>query len=115
MNHMTPDELAAIREFYSGHFDHMPVRSTLGNIFKLLNEVDRLNAPRMSRTQRFDAQAVHIAEHQDAWDRLQGKNCDILGYLHTYGSYERWNLYQQICGDLQIEPRPEICHPNPED
>jgi hypothetical protein len=38
---MTDEELASIRELYLGHFDGMPVRSTLATIHKLLDEIDR--------------------------------------------------------------------------
>lgn len=69
----------------------------------------------LNRAQRFAAQATHIREHQAEWDKLQGENCDIEGYLADYGSYERWDLYQRICEDLGIKPKPKICHPNPED
>lgn len=70
----------------------------------------------MNRQQRFEAQIAHIREHQAKFDEHQGKSgASVADYFHDYGSYENWALYQNLCFDLEIEPRQEICHPNPED
>lgn len=69
----------------------------------------------MNRAQRFEAQIAHIEENRDLWEQAQGKNADVAEYMYTYGSYERWDLYQRVCDDIGIEWKPEICHPDPED
>lgn len=69
----------------------------------------------MNRTQRTDAQIAHLCEHQAAFDDLQGAFTNIAMYMQSNGSYENWDLYQRVCDDLGIKPRPHICHPDPED
>jgi len=39
---MTDEELAGIRQHYSGTWDHMPVGSTMRAIHQLLDEIERL-------------------------------------------------------------------------
>lgn len=69
----------------------------------------------MNRTQRFEAQIAHLREHQAAFDRSQGRFVNIAEFMSFNGDYNNWDLYQRMCSKLGIEPRPNICHPNPED
>jgi hypothetical protein len=67
----------------------------------------------MNRTERTAAQIAHLMEHQADFEKEKGPN--VTEYMYDYGDYANWDLYQRVCDDLGIEPRPEICHPNPED
>lgn len=67
----------------------------------------------MNRAERTAAQISHLQEHQDLFE--QDKGPDVAEYMHDYGDYANWDLYQRVCEDLGIPHRPEICHPNPED
>jgi hypothetical protein len=90
------------------HIEHRSLTITYG-------EWVSTEKPVMNRAGRIKAQVAHIEEHREAWERYAGKNVDVAEYMAHYGSYERWNLYQRLCDDLGIDPRSEICHPNPED
>lgn len=71
----------------------------------------------LNRAQRISAQAMHLSEPGNAekvLDHIGGKDHhDITQYLYDYGN--QWDLYQCLCVDCDIEPRPELFHPNPED
>lgn len=71
---------------------------------------------RLNRAQRISAQAMHLSEPEHrskVLDHIGGdKLDDITRYLYDYG--DQWDLYQRLCEDCDIKPRPELFHPNPE-
>lgn len=70
----------------------------------------------LNRAQRISAQAMHLMEPENrskVLDHIGGDQLDeITRYLYDYG--DQWDLYQRLCEDCGIEPRPELFHPNPE-
>ena len=71
----------------------------------------------LNRAQRISAQAMHLSEPENrakVLDHIGEDTLDgIARYLYDYGN--QWDLYQALCNDVGIEPRPELFHPNPED
>lgn len=77
---------------------------------------------KLSYQQRFEGQVNHISQH---WDKFFGHACSrdeatedprlrasiIEQYLVDHG--DRHDIYQRLCQDLEIEPRPELFHPDP--
>lgn len=65
----------------------------------------------MNRAERTAAQIAHIREHQERFDGHAGPG-DVAEYFADHGD-KYWDLYERLCGDLGIEPRPGIGHPDP--
>lgn len=86
-----------------------------GPIQAALETVGRIN--KANRAQRISAQAMHLMEPENrskVLDHIGGDQLDdITQYLSDYG--DQWDLYQRLCEDCDIKPRPELFHPNPED
>lgn len=64
----------------------------------------------MTRAERTAAQVAHIREHEERFHATLSDG-DVAEYFAAIGG---WDLYERVCADLRITPRPEICHPNPE-
>lgn len=87
-----------------------PAVEILGRLYALGY---RMTKPKLDRAQRTAGQIAHITEHAASFADLQGGGQDIAEYIHDHG--DTWDIYQRLCDDMQIEPKPEFCHPNPED
>lgn len=68
----------------------------------------------MNREERIQAQIAHLSEPQNrAKVEHHIGGTDIAGYMRDYA--DQWDLYQALCNDVDISPRVELFHPNPED
>ena len=65
----------------------------------------------MNRAQRTLAQIAHIQEHAVIFHNTI-TNKDIAEYFYDHS--DRWDLYQRVCDDINVQPRGELVHPDPE-
>lgn len=66
------------------------------------------------RAARIAAQVAHIGEHTEAFRDHTG-DADVAGYFADYCTAYCWDLYERLCSDLGIAPKPELASVNPED
>lgn len=49
-------------------------------------------------------QIAHVKEHQQEFDELMLEHRDVEEYFAEYSYID--DLYERVCSDLEIEPRP---------